>query len=339
VAGSGVSRPGAADAGDSTVRLRDVARFDRERGTPLGQRWWVTSVVVVVYIATMVAVIVLLIPVAGLDDEVERRVFGGFSIVTAAYTGLLAWLIWRNVAHRVRIDRLAVANGLVYSPREPLGGFAGTATDRPGNQMATDVVSSPSGAADEGGDFTAATFRRGSGLLPRRAAFVQMRLDRATPHIVLLNRRSRVLGASGSRFVSGQRLRLEGDFDRTFTLLCPAGYERDALYIFTPDVMAVMLDVAPDCEIELVDGWLVAYVGRPWRLWRSRDFAAMLSLVHALGPKARSQTRRYRDDRAPIGIIGGVGRRLRMRPSAGALISLVAPVALGVVGVVSLFSP
>ena len=37
-----------------------------------------------------------------------------------------------------------------------------------------------------------------------------------------------------------QVLSLEGDFDRYFTLYCPKEYERDALYVFTPDLMALL---------------------------------------------------------------------------------------------------
>lgn len=37
-------------------------------------------------------------------------------------------------------------------------------------------------------------------------------------------------------------LSLEGDFDRYFTLYCPGDYERDALYVFTPDLLALLID-------------------------------------------------------------------------------------------------
>ncbi|WP_308798830.1 hypothetical protein [Agromyces silvae] len=280
------------------------------------------------------AFVAFILPATGLGDDVERAVFAGVSILTALYSGLLGALIWRNVARRVRIDRLASDNGLAYSAREPLARFAGTALVRPGRQVATDAVF-PAFDPVLPVDFLAATFAPGSDPTARRVGFVQIGLDRPTPHIALVNRRSKVLRQTGSRVRADQRLRLEGGFDRTFTLYCPRDYERDALYIFTPDLMALLLDVASDCEIELIDGTLVAYVGRPWKLWRPDRFAAMLTLTAALAAKARRRTRTYVDERAAPGTVAATGRRLRLRPSAGSLLSLAAPVALGVFGVVT----
>lgn len=333
---------------DAPVTLREVTEFDRRHRTPSGQRWWVISLIVGVYIVGTVVVIAVLLPAAGLPDEVGRRVFSGFAVVTALYTGAMGLIIWRNAARRVRIDRRATAHGLTYSATEPLGRFAGTALTRPGALFATDVVFgdvdpapgiAPGFAADPAPGtapgFAAGTFAPGTGFTVRRAGFIQLALESPTPHIALVNHRSAVLRHTGSRILAAQRLRLEGDFDRTFTLYCPTGYERDALYIFTPDLMALLLDVASDCEIELVDGWLVAYVGRPWRLWRGRDFAAMIALVDAVSAKARRRTRRYQDDRALRGVVAPEGRRLRARPTAGSVLSIIVPVALGVYGVIS----
>ena len=53
------------------------------------------------------------------------------------------------------------------------------------------------------------------------------------------------MGSGRSRFLTGQHLHLEGGLDRTLTLARPRGYERDALFIVTPNVMAVLLDFPP----------------------------------------------------------------------------------------------
>lgn len=167
--------------------------------------------------------------------------------------------------------------------------------------------------------------------------FVRLPIDRNVPHIVLLNRRSRALRVSGSRFLQNQRLRLEGDFDRTFSLFCPSGYERDALYLFTPDLMALLLDVADDCEVELLGSELVLYRGSPWKLWRPDRFAALIALVEALAPKVQRQTARYRDDQAAGSgtIVAASGRRLRVRPSMGTIAVVSFPLLSILVGVVA----
>ncbi|WP_213814277.1 hypothetical protein [Glaciihabitans sp. dw_435] len=324
-----------ADASSPAVSLRDVAAYYRRHSTTPSRRWSATTLIVLVYLVAQVIFIRVILPASGLDAATQRQVFAWFCVATALYTGFLGWLIWRNIARQVRVDRLASASGLLYSEREAVSRFAGTVLQRPGRQFATDVVTTDVGSDL---DFAAATFALSAGLTPRRAGFVQIRLERTTPHIVLENRRSRVLRSSGSRFRHNQRLSLEGDFDRHFTLYCPEGYERDALYIFTPDLMALMIDVAADCEIELVDGSLILYVGHPWRLWKPRRFAAMLTLTDALGAKATRQTRRYSDDRAlPGAQLAEEGRRLRVRLTAGSILSIAAPLALGIYGVISLF--
>lgn len=246
--------------------------------------------------------------------------YGGFLVVTGIYALVLGATIWRNAARPARIFRTARANQLAYSDRGAVG------LRLPGSVMAstdafvvtTDVLSG--GAPDNG--------------LPR---FTTISLDRQTPHIVLENRRARVLRTTGRRFRSQQRLSLEGDFDRTFTLSCPRGYETDALYIFTPDLMALMIDLASDCEAELLDGWLVLYSGRPWRLSTPRGFTRLISLVDLVGRKMRTRTELYRDEHADAETAIAIpGRRLRARPSWGAVASTIVPAAFIALGLVSM---
>lgn len=52
-------------------------------------------------------------------------------------------------------------------------------------------------------------------------------------------------------FARDQVLSLEGDFDRYFTPYCPKQYERDALSVFTPDLMALCIDEAAPFDIEI----------------------------------------------------------------------------------------
>ncbi|TPW76092.1 hypothetical protein [Schumannella soli] len=73
-----------------------------------------------------------------------------------------------------------------------------------------------------------------------------VRLDRRLPHIYL-----EPTGVEPDPLAIAQRLSLEGDFDRWFTLLCPAGA------VLTPDVMAAMIDHAGAWGAEIVDDWLL----------------------------------------------------------------------------------
>ena len=59
-----------------------------------------------------------------------------------------------------------------------------------------------------------------------------------------------------SQFSKDQILSLEGDFSEYFTLYCPREYERDALYVFTPDLMALLIDQTSTFDVEIVDDWM-----------------------------------------------------------------------------------
>src|SRR5690606_32829643 len=78
----------------------------------------------------------------------------------------------------------------------------------------------------------------------RSYAYVALRLETMLPHFVLdATRNNRTFGSSiPMPIAGGQTLSLEGDFDSHVTLHCPQGYERDALYVFTPDLMALLID-------------------------------------------------------------------------------------------------
>jgi hypothetical protein len=94
------------------------------------------------------------------------------------------------------------------------------------------------------------------------------------------------------------KLQLEGNFSDTFILYCPPGYERDALYIFTPEVMAACLDLAGDAEIELVDDNLFLYTRSGAALQDPVELAAFLGLARRLTARFHKQTDAYQDERA-----------------------------------------
>lgn len=119
------------------------------------------------------------------------------------------------------------------------------------------------------------------------------------PNIVLdATSNDGLFGASNlpSRFDRDQRLSLEGDFDRYFSLYCPVGYERDALYLFTPDIMARFIDNAAAVDVEIVDDWLFLYARRPFATLDPATWAWLFSVVAALLDKF-DQWARWRDER------------------------------------------
>ncbi|GAA5145412.1 hypothetical protein GCM10025768_02610 [Microbacterium pseudoresistens] len=129
--------------------------------------------------------------------------------------------------------------------------------------------------------------------------YVAIKLDVPLPNIVLDAVSNNGLFGSNLpvRFGKHQRLSLEGDFDQYFALYCPEGYERDALYLFTPDIMARFMDNASQFDVEIVDDWLFLYAkdAKISTLEPAR-WAQLFSTVGAVLQKF-DQWARWRDER------------------------------------------
>ena len=133
------------------------------------------------------------------------------------------------------------------------------------------------------------------------SSFVGIPLRRHVPNLVLLGRGLGMLKLAGVGLDGSQRLSLEGDFDRTFTLYCPEGYERDALEIFTPNLMQRLMDTTGGCDVELVDDWMFVY-SRPGRYRSGESLAAVEQATQVVQATVERQTSRYTDERsaAPV---------------------------------------
>lgn len=227
-------------------------------------------------------------------------------LVPLSWTALLLggfawWLRWR--LRDVRLWRFARANGLGFVDRSA-SGARDPRVARTGLGFSKRLINVERAALFGDGIVLARNrpvAKPGTGAQLRRPfAFAQLDLPREAPHIVLRNRRSRVLALAGLGLGNRVVLGLEGDFDRSFTLLCPAGYERDALEIFTPDVMAALIDVAGECEVELVDDRLLLYfpVGLP--LWRAETMDRVQAALALLRRRFGRQVGGYRDERVAL---------------------------------------
>ncbi|MBO9578200.1 MAG: hypothetical protein J7480_05465 [Microbacteriaceae bacterium] len=199
-----------------------------------------------------------------------------------------------------RLWSFAAANRLVYYATGDGPGYPGAIFNRGHGQRITDHLVRATGRTLDYGNYTYTT---GSGKNQTTHSwwFLALRLDRALPHMVLDSRANNALfGATNLpvTFAKDQTLRLEGDFNEHFTLYAPKEYERDALYVFTPDLMALCIDEASAWDLEIVDDWLFAYSSRhldmadpavQQRIWR---------FIDTVGAKTLSQTDQYADERA-----------------------------------------
>ena len=205
----------------------------------------------------------------------------------------------RGLAERwYRLDRFARANGMSFIPQLSTPRLPGMIFSRGSGRTASDLLR---GERPRFVEFANYRYTTGSGKnkTTHRWGYVAVRLDVPLPHIVLdAIGNNGLFGASNlpATFDRDQRLSLEGDFDRYFSLYCPAGYERDALYLFTPDIMARFIDNAAALDVEIVDDWLFLYAKRDFSTLDPATWAWLFSVVGALLDKL-AQWARWRDER------------------------------------------
>lgn len=284
---------------------------------------------------------------------------------------LMAWFFVRLSTRRgtprrhYRLARFAADNGLSYEPG-PVTDTHVTPWAERGILTLTRVMRPASQRSIEFANYELRAGPTGNGT-SQFGGFCAVRLATRLPHIVL-----RAQGGPADRFTlaalpnRAQRLSLEGDFDDYFTLYCPETYERDALYLFTPDVMARLIDRVRGFDVEIIDDWLFFTSSRDVVTLEPDRWQGLSDAVGALSDKI-GRWERWRDDRLPavqrfvtdadaVGTntvqanaravkpagtgarrVAKPGRRMRMGLSAGQLIGAIAFGLLMVGGVVSLF--
>ncbi len=222
-------------------------------------------------------------------------------VATLAALALIAWLVVKGVrASRIRhyrLHRFAEANGMTYIPRIDKPNLPGMIFHEGDSRMAERIVR---GERPRFVEFANYQYETGSGKnrTTHNWGYIAVRLDAPLPNIVLDSSGNNSLFGSNlpNSFNKKQRLGLEGDFDKHFALYCPAGYERDALYLFTPDIMQRFIDKASRFDVEIVDDWLFLYAQRDISTLDPATWERMFDIVAALMVKF-DQWGRWRDER------------------------------------------
>ncbi|MBC9953590.1 hypothetical protein ICM05_02850 [Leucobacter sp. cx-42] len=142
--------------------------------------------------------------------------------------------------------------------------------------------------------------------------YLALRLPRDLPHIVVDSLRNGKL-RQFSPVV--KPMSFEGDFDKHFTVYVPAGYERDALELFTPDVMACLIDAGRGWDIEIVEDRMIVASGKVGRRHDQAEITALLRFAELFGAELEHQAQTYSDPRAayPRTQVAAGGQRLARR--------------------------
>lgn len=289
-----------------TPTRAEVAEFRRRESS---SRRWNDMTGLAIGAIIVIAVFVGGVPFIG---TLLLAVDGGFDVgslvlpLAVAGGATLAVLLARQVAwgswsRRLQLVRFAEENGLRYDEPDDDVGYPGTAFHVGSSRSRVASFRSVDGPTVEFGSYR---WTVGSGKSRRTYSigYAAMRLERPLPHIVLDARGNNGFFGTGIipfAFDRDQVLSLEGDFDRYFTLYCPSRYERDALYVFTPDVMALLIDESSWLDVEIVDDWVFFYATRPFEFTDPVTWRRLFRLHGSLVEKLHRTAARYRDDRVP----------------------------------------
>jgi hypothetical protein len=146
--------------------------------------------------------------------------------------------------------------------------------------------------------------------------YVRFKLTRRLPHLVLDAKSNNFLNFTNlsDTFKGTQKVSLEGDFNNYYTLYAPLHYNLDVRYIFTPDVMAALIDHGGDLDLEIVDDEVYIYQSEHFDLESPDTYESLLHIVEVFGAELRDQSANYADDRVghrTANLVAEPGRRLK----------------------------
>lgn len=270
-----------------------------------------------------------------------------FVIALIGIAGLAAFFIKQIGDQKRRREALlafGAANNLTVITNQTDPGYSGVIFGQGHNRRITDAVIVPTdGPAIEIGNYLYVT-GNGKNSQTHTFGYMKLRLPRRLPHMLLdaTSNNASIFSNLPSIFAAEQRLSLEGDFDTHFKLYAPKQYERDALYVFTPDVMQLLIDQARQYDIEIVDDELYIYDAKSISLTSEPAWRKFLLLASHISPEFEAQTKRYADERTGdrgLNLIAEPGKRLKRGINWAAIIVAVAFVLLNMSDVFARLMP
>lgn len=305
--------------------LFDYAPLERkvsfaERFQKGNREWLLTNVYVVSVFLLFATGIKVLFPTYEAFAAI-MWVFGAVAVVFALYS-------YYDAGNTIKMRQFSWRNGLIFKESQK-------PDDRPGSPF---HVGSNRGFMEQffdgfGRFYEVGNFRyqiqRDKRYL-KSFGYLRFKLLRKLPHIVLmkadkLGTFTQTVGGAPVGTDKTQRLSLEGNFDQYFALYVPKGYETDALYVFTPDLMQIFIDSVNAYDCEIIDDDLYLYSEKLMEFGKSDTFKEIGRLTQKLNEILYRRTRSYNDDEIndkSLDEVANAGQRLKGRRWIGAIIFL-----------------
>lgn len=335
------------------VSREEIAAFKRETKAGVGGYSAISAASIV---KTVITIILLIVFVALFGSTIFSIVVSSDGLMSESVTLVVvvvvavivgAFLVIRRLVSRgtwrrwLKLTRFATANGLGYAANASSPGYPGSIFSvGKAQQVPEHLYRSGSHFLDLGN--YRYTTGSGKSKTTHDWGYLAIKLDRMLPQMVLDAKANNFLGTNlPVSFSRSQVLSLEGDFDRYFTLYCPKEYERDALYVFTPDLMALLIDEAALFDVEIVDDWMFVYSAKTFDLADPATLARAFRIIDTVGDKTLDRTELYADANvvsgaaiaasgSPLGArmaantVAPQGRRLRKGFSVATIVVVVA---------------
>lgn len=303
---------------DLPATREDIATFKTWQATHKNNTGILPPIVGKVFIVIIIVFLFMSIinTVSSLVDSVSTMFLLVVLTVGLAVGFGVAFLRWlrEGIARQAKLHKFALANQAEYLLHATAPAYPGMIFNKGHSRLIVDALRLPTGI--EIGNYT---YETGSGKHRQvhTWSYAGVRLNRKLPHMVLDTKHNNMFGFTNlPDSFSGQKLSLEGDFDTHFTLYAPATYGRDALYIFTPDVMAALIDFGYAYDIEIVDDYLMFYGKNTIALDSPEQLESFLNIIGLITRELHDQSHRYADERVgqpTANIIAEPGRRLKKR--------------------------
>ena len=213
-----------------------------------------------------------------------------------------------------RIEDFAAANNGVYIGKSSAKDLVGTAFKAGESPYVAERVVLKNGIA-MGRYFSSSGQQQTDGF--SYVSFVAMHLNRKLPHVYVDAKSNNFIGQDLKVFLKKNQLfEVETQLSKHFNLFVPEGYERDILYLFTPDVLSVVENKGCAYDVEIIDNMIYVLSSMDKSdLANATEAYDIITYALELYEKINKQSTNYKDERVqprnipttittPVGIKG-----------------------------------